>query len=229
MGDFWNYAPVPGVLTVVLAFFAALISMPPINKHLEKETNSWLRWLCIGVFFLLAAGEIFVIRHAEHVSMNERQAQNTEHLRELQKQDTQFFEEMAALIDLKESIKSGLADVKARIVKEKSQTTPDSLKVDTLQLTKDILDFLSYREGFRPPVTSSRGTSYTAVYDQWQRETIAAYISKFDQQIISLAELYAKRGVDTKGVEAMCLKPVNALMIPVCAGEIQALTGRLPN
>ncbi|MGB9467299.1 MAG: hypothetical protein WBR10_19490, partial [Candidatus Acidiferrum sp.] len=104
MGDFWSYTPTPGVLTVVLALFAAVISMPPFNKYVEEK--HWLRGLCTGVFFLIAAGEIFIIRHAEQVTTQERKAQNDAHLVELKKQDAQFTEQMASLTGIKESTKS---------------------------------------------------------------------------------------------------------------------------
>lgn len=225
MYGLWKHAPTPGVLTVVLALFAAVISIPPLNKWLEKKRS--LRSLCICVFFLLAAGEILIIRHAEQVTIAERKDENENHLEELRKQDSKFEQEMAFLIDFKESVQSGLANVNARITKEKSQPNPDSLKIETLQLTKDVLQFLSDRERLRPYPSSSK--DYRTASEQWGNDTLAGYISQFGQRIISLSEKYQKRGLDPGTIEVMCLRPVNPLMIPVCATEIQALTGKLPN
>ena len=119
---FCIFLPAPGILTVVLAFLAALISMPTFN---ERMKNPWLRATAIFVFCLIAAGEIAIIQHADSVTTAERKKQNDDHLVELAAQQTRYTNEMQSL----QKIQDGLQIVNSSIAREKSRPVLDSLRL----------------------------------------------------------------------------------------------------
>jgi hypothetical protein len=205
-------------------------AMPPLSKRMEKLT--WLQNICIILIFLVAAGEIFVIRHADQGTTEQRKSDNATHLQELQEQQARFAEQMASLWGFRESIERKISDVNVLLKKARLQPTPDTFKVQVLQLVRDVFQFSAEMEKQQPVYSTSVAPAdrqrESEAFDRWRNETIAGYINGFNPRIVATAEQIRARGIDTGHFLFACLKPVNTLMIPTCANELQGLASKLP-
>jgi hypothetical protein len=225
------HLPAPGVLTLVLGGVAAVSALPGPAEWFKG--NPWRHAFAILLFCAIAAGEIFIIHHAEEVPTAQRKNDNDAHLKELQKQDTQFAEQMASLWIFRESVERRIDEVNAKLKKAKTGPARDTLKIDALQLVKDIFQFAGDRDKRQPAYTISTNPAArqneSADFDHWRDETLGDYGSNFGQRIVAISNRFKTRGIDTSHLEFMCVHPIsNTFVIPMCASELQGLVDRLP-
>ncbi|HXY26245.1 MAG TPA: hypothetical protein VEI73_16455 [Candidatus Acidoferrum sp.] len=209
----WLYWP-PGIYALIVALVAGIVP-----THVKFYEHKWVKITYAVVLSLLVGLEIAAISH-------DRAEQDKLASQRFSKTMEQFTNQMAYLTDFRKTIQAQWEDVDQKLQKAKSQIAPNSLKVETLELTKDILAFVADREGVRPMPSTSK--DYPTLFDQWGNQTMSQYIVRFDQRLIALQEKYKAKGLDAESVGLMCMKPVNPLAIPICAREIQALTAKLP-
>jgi hypothetical protein len=184
------------VLTLVLAGVAAVSALPGPADWFKG--NPRRHAFAILLFCSIAAGEIFVIQHAEEVTTAQRKSDNDAHLRDLQKQDAQFAEQMTSLWSFREYIDMKIDQVSASLRKEKSLPAPDALKVGALQLVSDIFRFSGDQEKKLPAYTISTDTAErqkeSAAFDHWRDETVGDYVRSFDQRIIAVSQKLKTKG-----------------------------------
>jgi hypothetical protein len=225
---FWACMPSPGVLTVVLALLAVVTAMPPLNRHIEKLP--WFRNICAAIIFLVAAGEIFVIQHADRES--------TAHYNLLVAQSQQT---LATVVNVQQSIVAiqlsvgdwRVATEKYNQAKAKAQPSkPPSLKLTALQLSRDIFEFLANSDKSAPVLSASAKTgsdlrdNYMQLVQHFQDANVE-YERNFEPRISEVLARAEKEhlAIDIAGAKQGCLitGATNMFSMRNCAFEIQRI------
>jgi hypothetical protein len=207
------FVPPAGILTVILALFAAVISMPTFN---EKMKNPWLRSLAILVFCLIAAAEIAVISHADRVSESHFQYMvsrfnNTDRL-------------VADNIAAQQRVTALRPTIKPHAV------PPVSLKERAIHLSADILSFLTQRLASEPPLPRRETWEQDMQMEaNYFKQTMAIYSQTFGAKVIAIHNELASKGITDRELDSSYENPINPNGIRTVAERIGALAERLPD
>lgn len=217
--DVVQFYPMPGLAICILGGLAAMLTWRVDKKPGLREKVLWN----ILIFALMGA-EIFAITH-------DRRDQDTKHLAELGRQEEHFEREMEFLVGLKTSFKGDLENVNANLAKAKIDSPKGSLKIITLQLSKDILEFSAEIDEYSPSFPAGRGVGEQNAYflesTEYMKKVIASYHKKFDGRIIDLFSEFKRKHIDYQSSQLVCGSPPNSSSIGYCGVNLRLLGNTL--
>jgi len=223
----YRHAPAPGILTLVLAVVAAVVSTPMV---VDRIKGSW--WGHAVLFVILgsiAAMEIMVINHAD--------VENQEHfgtlLWQFNEQSRHFDEQrqtMAANLQAIKDLDSYLRQRSSIRTKIEPFTKP-SLKQRAFELSAAILQHLASREFFArtPALNSSKSFEQDAsMWVAYDRQTVEEYKEKFEFAVRKIRDEFAAQGLtDTYVQQFTNTDPINSTSVRVLAEGIGRLAKQL--
>ena len=212
--QYWHYVWLlpPGVCVLFLGVEALVITLLPPDT-LQKLSA---KIPAIALCFLLAFGEISVLRH-------DRQETFLQHKRDMQ----EIFGRFGGLHQDVLALQSNVSAT------QQARSLPaDSLKRRALDLSNEILQFLIGREV--PPGYGQGGfgegpyggkASDTKAYDQ---ETLNIFYNVFQPRVLAIHGDFKRKGISDKQLDAEYAQPVNTYSIRAIAERIAALAEKLP-
>jgi hypothetical protein len=207
------YIPPPGTLTVVMALLAAICAMPKITSTLDG--CAWLRYLAVAVLCCLAAGEIFILTHEQHVG-------------------EEHFSYIVSRFDRSDKLTAALQQAQTRQSALPSKSLPQrptisqALKRKAIDLSVSILAFLAARQAGEPPLARPETWNQDVNADtKYLMETMALYSQRFGSEVIAVHDELAKMNLYDKELDAYYEHPTNPLGVRTVAEHLGALAEQL--
>ena len=219
----------PGIYTLLVALIAGVV---PTLKVYERKW--WIKVIYAIVLSSLCALEFAAIRH-------DRREQDDKHRQELGEQRQQFTGTIRNLLEVKTSV-DDLRQVTINLNTARTGATfKESVKITTLQLSKDILTFMAKRDNLQP-VFAFSATELSPLQAKndaienlnvrtmvWRTETLSEYSTLFYARVVSQLEKLKAQYVNVDDATELCTRDRNPTMIRMCGTEIGDLALRLPN
>jgi hypothetical protein len=208
-----GYVLVPGICVLFLGVEALVITLlPPKSLHMLR-----VKIPALVLCFLLALGEIWVVRH-------DRQESLMQHNQEMQEIFRRFGSLHQDIFALQSNIPA--------TVQTRSLPTND-LKRSALDLSNEILRFLISRE--IPPEGFGQGGYGVGPYGggkpsdkAYDDETIRTFINAFEPRVLAIHDEFKRKGFTDQELETEYAQPANRYSIRAIAERLAALASRLP-
>jgi hypothetical protein len=213
--DFWHWLwPIaPGICVCLLGAEALGITLIPVKALDERK---WIKRTAIVVCFLLAAGEIWMVKL-------ERKAIDEQHKRDMQDIFCQF-------VKLDQDV---LAVHNNAPVTAATRSLPaDNLKRQAIDLSNEILSFLISREA--PPGYGQGGFGEgpfggkPADTKDYDAQTMRSYFDAFQIRVDRMHDALKKRGLTDPEFDTEYSNTVNTYSIRTIAERIGELAKKLP-
>lgn len=228
-GYFWFHIPIPGVSVAILGLAAAI--MAARGESLTKIEK--IIWVIIA--FALCGVEIRSIQR-------DRDDQNKQHIADLTRQEAEFKSSLVRLFNIDTRIEH-LQLATDRLDKEISTARMEahmqpSLKLRTLEMAREITEFVSMRTETAPVRPDDRGPNPNAYFAfkayQQQHELYEAQVrdewkSRFLARISALTDELQAKGVTLES-SATCMADfpdANLRLRNVCAESIENAAKKL--
>lgn len=213
--DLWHsvWPPAPGICVCLLGAEALLITLIPPEMLNDRR---WIKRLAIVVCFVLAFGEIWMVRL-------DREATDDQHKQEMR----DIFGRFVKLDQDVLALHGNAATTAA------TRSLPaDNLKREAIDLSNEILSFLISREappgygqgGFGEGPFGGKPTD-TKDYDA---QTLRSFFDAFQIRVDRMHDNLKKRGLTDPEFDAEYSNTVNTYSIRSIAERIAALAKRLP-
>lgn len=219
----------PGIYTLLVALIAGVV---PTLKVYERKW--WIKVIYAIVLSCLCGLEFAAIRH-------DRREQDDKHRQDLGEQRQQFTDTIRNLLEVKTSV-DDLKQVTINLNTARTGSTfKESVKITTLQLSKDILTFMAERDNLQPvfAFTTSGLPPLQAKNDaieslnlrtmSWKTDTLSEYSKLFSPRVVSQLGKLKTQHVNVDDATELCTRATNPTMIRMCGKEIGDLALRLPN
>ncbi len=208
----------PGIYTLAIALLAGVV---PTLKYYEQK---WVK-ITYGVFLgLLCCLEIASITH-------DRSEQDTKHRQELFTQQSQFQLTITELL----IIKDDLGRVNGNLEMAKTQANKNSLKIATLQLSKEILQFVVEQDNKQPLFNLGTGALADAIFNfnirvnDWRMAFRSEFHKLFDKRIADNLQKLKAQNIDVGLTGSLCMQQSDPVTgIRKCGVEIGKLGETLP-
>ena len=132
-------------------------------------------------------------------------------------------------------IKDDVRQVNGNLEKAKAQSSKNSLKVATLQLSKEILDFVVEQDSNQPSFILGSSGFEDAVFSfrirstEWQRALSSEFHKLFDRRIANNLQSLKAQNVDVNLAVSLCVQPRDVVTgIRKCGVEIGKLGQTFP-
>jgi hypothetical protein len=211
----------PGILTVIMAVIAGVITMIKIDNH------PWLKRTFIIGFILIAALEICVINRSQQIN----NANSTAIFKSFDK----IFERFDNLLKRQEDtylIISSLELAQKRVTSINVSAQSNHLqllKYNTAELSRDILTFLADRQVNDPPLPRREtwDKDIQAMVN-YTNQTISLYYVRFGSKVIAAyKELKKYKYTDTQ-LDLFSEHPTNPIGMRIVAEHLGALAEQIP-
>ena len=220
---FYHYFP-PGTLTLILAVVAAVSALPKIAEWIK---NSWLAHaVVVCVFFLIAAAEGLVIRHADEVSNQHYLALSGQAQKAIELGQTT----QQIMLTVQQAI-TDLPKVTAQLNQARAASKgQESLKTQALALSKDILSFLSAQEGTMPqmrwPPTAESQSEDSKTINQYMQTNLAMFDHDFGSRIAQILGKAKSEHADYTTAQNACSTVNNFFAMRSCALALSGVSAK---
>jgi hypothetical protein len=234
--------PPPGVSVAVLAFLAGI--MPLLEPRFKNR--GWPRIIYASVLGLLCFLEISSVTREQHHFLDQQKTQDAQHT-----QDIGFFQErFETVIVTERDIQTTTASLPRvyreldRLHTQNNRNPPQkpvsSLKVDALELARDIFNFMSGRRAIEPqvvmPTSAANGEQLSILWrdaennerqlrQPFDAETQRLYLTNYSGRVSSVTARLRATGVFNS---QLCELQNTSSYVP-CAEKIEAAAQQIPD
>jgi membrane protein implicated in regulation of membrane protease activity len=218
------HAPAPGVLTLVLAVVAAVVSTPMV---VDRIKGSW--WGHAVLFVILgsiASLEIMVINHADMVS--------EERITKLQRNvQTSVDKTTEVQTTLNGYIKSETITTQVRIERQQHHKGYDDLlelKARAANLSSNIFSVLVNRAMARPAMNATDLPTFhqeTQLLMAFEEQTVLMYLQKYGADAQRLVDDLEKHGLKDDILRRFVANPTNTIGVRIVASHLASQAERI--